>query len=322
MAIIRTGIKADRFKADEVAAQHGGRLPSHAELDACIMRGYPCRPHLLGSFWAKELAVSGITIEKGKDIVDEVNMTIIQEKDVKRMLELRKEEKDWQGRTIPTETLFYLVNPEAFTKKDDFYLVENPSIILVEKVALDCWGGKADNGTRIAIPDDKYGCSYNSALRTAIREFFIPQRFFDDIDLRYMKMSNSAVVGLKAAMDLVLDSERRWNTIDRGIQPLARSIRSATDLVSWRTVESHRRYRRGGQMRENEVMVVTGGEHANTEKIDPKSQMLANVIETIEDMKQKGVDSMLLGPIIDFVEWADDVIPAIWWLRKKKPLSK
>ena len=320
MAIIRTGIKADRFKADEVAAKHGGRLPTHAELDACIMRGYPYRPHLLGTFWAKELAVSGISIEKGKDIVDEVNMTIIQEKDAKTMLELRKEEKDWQSRTIPTETLFYLVNPEAFTKKDDFYVVENPTITLMENVALHCWGGKADDETRIAIPDGRYGESNNAVLRTAIREFFIPQRFYDDIDLRYMKMGNSAMVGLKFAMDLVLDSERRWNKIDSGVQPLVRSLRSATDRVSWRTVESHG-YLGGSYIHENEVIVVTGDEHANTEKIDPKSQMLANVLAAVEEMKQKGADKALLEPILDFVGWASAVVPDIWWC-KKKPLDK
>ena len=124
MAVINTGISANRFKADAVAKQNGGRLPKHAELDKFKMEGNS------GAFWAREWAAKGVLIEKGKDLVDKKTGVLIPYSDIEKANKIRIE--SGKSAIVGVNGVFFLIDPEAFTIKNGLYVPENPKITVVE----------------------------------------------------------------------------------------------------------------------------------------------------------------------------------------------
>ena len=144
MAVINTGVSANRFEADGVAKLHGGRLPKHAELDKFKMEG------IYGAFWAREWAAKGVLIEKGRDIVDKQTSVLIPYSDIEKADRTLIE--SGKAGIVGANKIFFLIDPEAFTLKNGLYVFENPKITVVENAVLEMSGrGMADPETKIAI---------------------------------------------------------------------------------------------------------------------------------------------------------------------------
>ena len=130
------------------------RPASHAEVDFFQMAGQN------GEFMAREFAAKGLLLEKGRDAVWERSHTFIKAKDVEKMLELHAALEGKNKEKVPFEKMFYLVDPGAYVKTDEyaflqigaFYAIENPKFTVVENT-VDPWGGvgKADPITKIAV---------------------------------------------------------------------------------------------------------------------------------------------------------------------------
>ena len=146
MKIIDTQRCASRFDADKIAKDfNGGRLPKHAELDKYKMKGNS------GACWAKEWAVKGVLIEKGKDLVDKNTGVLVPYSDIEKANKARIE--SGKSSIVGVNSVFFLIDPEAFTPKNGLYVLENPKITVVENAVLEngVWGTAADPETKIAV---------------------------------------------------------------------------------------------------------------------------------------------------------------------------
>ena len=144
VVVTNTGISANRFEADAVAKQNGGSLPKHAVLDAYKMQGNS------GAFWAKEWAVKGVLIEKGKDLVGKNTGVLVPYSDIEKANKARIE--SGKSAIVGVKGAFFLIDPEAFTLKSGLYVPENPKITVVENAVLEMGGkGMADPETKIAV---------------------------------------------------------------------------------------------------------------------------------------------------------------------------
>jgi hypothetical protein len=163
-----TGIKVPRFRADEIAKQfNNGKLPKHSELDEFKLKGNS------GTYWAKEFAAKGVLVEKGKDLCCERTKIRLEPNDVQKMLELHEALEAKYKEKIPTDKIFYLIDPEGYTLKKGIYVLENPQITVVEHAVLG-YGtdarGKADERTKLpvyeienvldSLPDNEIRWSY------------------------------------------------------------------------------------------------------------------------------------------------------------------
>jgi hypothetical protein len=101
--IFRPGVSANRFEADKVASQNGGRLIGNAKLDEHlrIVNSDPSQDKQnvsLKTSWVREWAAKGISLEentpfsikKGKPFVDNQTCVFIEPKNVQEMLDLHK----------------------------------------------------------------------------------------------------------------------------------------------------------------------------------------------------------------------------------------
>jgi hypothetical protein len=149
MKTFDTGKGATRFDADKVAKDfNGGRLIKHAELDAYKMQGN------FGAYWAREWAVKGVLIEKGKDLVDKDSDVLVPYSDIEKANKARIE--SGKSAIVGVNGVFFLIDPEAFTFKNGLYVPENPKITVVENAVLEMGGrGMADSETKIAVYAEK-----------------------------------------------------------------------------------------------------------------------------------------------------------------------
>ena len=155
LKIVDTGVRANRFEADEVAKQRGGRLIRYAELDKLYaVRGRYKGKY--GTFWAREWAVKGVLIEKGKDLVDKNTGVLVPYSDIEKANKARIE--SGKSAIVGVNGVFLLIDPEAFsqTLKSGLYALENPKITVVENAVLE-WGvrGEADPETKITVYAEK-----------------------------------------------------------------------------------------------------------------------------------------------------------------------
>ena len=166
MKVVNTGVLANRFEADGVAKQNGGRLPKHAELDKYKMDGNS------GAFWAREWAVKGVLIEKGKDLVDKNTGVLVPYSDIEKANKARIE--SGKSAIVGVNGVFFLIDQEIFTLKNGLYVPENPKIIVVENAVLEMGGrGMADPETKIAVYAAKAvldSLSYNQIRRNYIND--------------------------------------------------------------------------------------------------------------------------------------------------------
>jgi len=145
LKIIDTGRTATRFDADKVARVFNcGRLSKHSELDAYKKQGG------LGAFWAREWSVNGVLIEKGKDLVDERTGVLVPCSDIEKANKARIE--SGKSAIVGVNGVFFLIDPEAFTRKNLIWVAENPKISVVENAQLSTGGwGTPDPETKIAV---------------------------------------------------------------------------------------------------------------------------------------------------------------------------
>ena len=186
--IFRTGVSASRLEADKVASQFGGRLIGHPEVDEYKKAGNP------GKFWIRQWAARGLHLEEGKPYVDVRTRIYIEKEFVQIMLGIRdkfqeekgqdyvaamlgmsKQKQDGKHLELPTELMFFMIDPEAITFKayltinskanpnepespvSGFYVFENPKIIFKESpfkengFFVKDGVGKADPETKIAV---------------------------------------------------------------------------------------------------------------------------------------------------------------------------
>jgi hypothetical protein len=177
VVVTNTGISANRFEADVVAKQNGGRLPKHAVLDAYKMQGNS------GAFWAREWAVKGVLIEKGKDLVDKKTGVLIPYSDIEKANKARIE--SGKSAIVGVNGVFFLIDPEVFTLKSGLYVPENPKFTVVENAVLEMGGrGMADPETKIAVyaaktvldslPDNQIRWNYiNDGVWPLVRGYYV-----------------------------------------------------------------------------------------------------------------------------------------------------